>query len=242
MAVIENIRLDGNYLWIDLLTQNIAKVSRPGQFVNVRAGETLDPLLRRPLSVCDADGDRLKLLVLIKGKGTKQLLNKKTGDTLNIIGPLGNGFPETTRKPLFVAGGIGVAPFLFLSKKYPEAELLLGARNSSLLPDLTLFKKSCRIETATDDGSAGIKGTVIDLAAKRSLDKYTIFACGPNPMFHALTRLLKNCPEADAYFSIETMMGCGFGACKGCSVSAKDGQFKLACTDGPVFRWDEVLP
>jgi dihydroorotate dehydrogenase electron transfer subunit len=135
---------------------------------------------------------------------------------------------------------VGIAPFLHLSKKLGGGKLLFGAKNSALIPDLTEFRKYCEVVTATEDGSEGRKGTVIDLLAAEDLNEYTIYACGPHPMFRAIKKVLKNCGDAEAYFSIETVMGCGFGACKGCAVETNDGSLKLACTEGPVFPWKEI--
>jgi dihydroorotate dehydrogenase electron transfer subunit len=233
-------RLDGNYLTLKLKTTRIAKEAKPGQFVNVRASETLDPFLRRPISICDTEGDILTLMVLIKGKGTKLIADKTVGCTLNIIGPLGNGFQQSSRKAIFAAGGIGIAPFLFLSRQMKGNILLAGARNKGLLPDIKPFEEYSSVYTATDDGSAGKKGTVIDLLADYDLSEYCVYACGPAPMFHAVSKLLRSCPDAEAYYSLETYMGCGFGACKGCTAETADGNYKLSCTDGPIFKWNEV--
>ena len=234
-------KISGPYLTLKVKTEKIAEAAEPGQFVNIRVTETLDPLLRRPVSIADAVDGILTLIILIKGKGTRLLAEKKVGETLNIIGPLGNPFPEPGRTPLFIAGGIGAAPFLFLGKKHSGSTLLLGVRSKEFLPELEPFEKVCKIEIASDDGSVGTKGTVIDLLTKHEIPKHTIYACGPNPMFRALNKLFSNCPESEAYYSLETYMGCGFGACKGCTVETRSGDYKLTCTDGPVFPWNEAL-
>jgi dihydroorotate dehydrogenase electron transfer subunit len=251
-------KITGSYLTLKIRTEHIAQNAKPGQFVNIRVTETLDPLLRRPISICDAEGDILTLMVLIKGRGTKLLAGKQEGDSINIIGPLGNGFQKTDRKAIFTAGGIGIAPFLFLSKQMKGSILLVGARNSELMPDTKPFEKYSKVFTATDDGSSGRKGTVIDLLADYNLSEYCVYACGPAPMFRAVSKLLRNCSSAEdrksdvqflpgtakklpeAFYSLETYMGCGFGACKGCTVETAGGDYKLSCTDGPVFKWNEV--
>ncbi len=232
--------ITGHYLYLKMKTYKIASEALPGQFINIRISDTYDPLLRRPMSVCDAGGDELSVLVLIKGRGTELLSEKKAGDKLNIIGPLGNAFPLTKKKGLFIAGGTGIAPFLFLSKKLAGSTLLFGVRSSEWLPDLKPFEKNCKIIIASEDGSIGEKGTVVDLAMKYDLNEYAIYACGPNPMFNALNVLLNKKPGCEAYYSVETIMGCGFGVCKGCSVETHEGGYKLVCTDGPVFSWNEV--
>jgi dihydroorotate dehydrogenase electron transfer subunit len=233
-------KIDKSYLFLRVNTENIAKASKAGQFVNIRVSESLTPLLRRPISICDAEGDALTLMILIKGEGTRMLSEKQIGDKLNIIGPLGNGFPLPEKTPLFAAGGIGIAPFLFLSRSLPDTELLFGVKNADLLPDLSLFEKSLRIQIASEDGSIGRKGTVIDLLAAHNLADYSIYACGPNPMFHAMNTVFSKCSGIEAYYSIEAMMGCGFGACKGCAVETLSGNYKPACTEGPVFPWNEI--
>lgn len=237
-----SLRLKGDILTLKLKTLHIARNSLPGQFVNVRVNENLDPLLRRPFSICDADGDVLTLMILIKGKGTELLADKKAGEFLNVIGPLGNGFPVITtgKKPIFVGGGIGAAPFLFLSKKMKDGILLYGVKNAGLLANLEAFAENCRVSVCSDDGSTGFKGTVIDLLAEYDLTKYVIYACGPVPMFHAMNKLFKSCGGIEAYYSLETFMGCGFGACKGCPVETPAGDYLLSCTNGPVFPWDGV--
>lgn len=240
---ITDIRKEGNYLTLKISADQIAGSAKAGQFVNVRADNSFEPLLRRPFSISDVEGNSLTLMVLLKGAGTKKISLKKAGDTLNVIGPLGNGFPEPShKKVLFVAGGIGIAPFRFFSRKISGSVMLFGAKNKDLVPDLTEFRKNCDIRIATEDGSVGSKGTVIDLLAELDLKQYAIYACGPNPMLRAMTKVFTKCPSGDieAYYSIETVMGCGFGACKGCAVETPSGEFKLACTDGPVFAWNEV--
>lgn len=242
IACILEKEIQGPYLKLVLESPQIARLAQPGQFVNVRVHENLDPLLRRPFSIADADAvaGRLTLLVLVRGKGSKLLASKNEGDTVNLIGPLGNAFPEISKNPLFVAGGIGIAPFLFLSRKYPGATLIFGVREASLAPDLAPFRERLNLELASDDGSLGEKGTVIDLLSKHDLQNHTTFACGPTPMFRAMNKLFSACPRVDAYYSLETYMGCGFGVCKGCVVETTDGGHKLCCTDGPVFAWDQV--
>ncbi len=233
-------KIFSHYLYLNLKTDKIARDAKPGQFINIRVSETFDPFLRRPMSIYDKKGDCISILVMIKGKATKLLSEKREGDFLNVIGPLGNSFPPASGKALFVAGGTGIAPFLFLSRALKPELLLLGARSKDLLPDLRVFKDLMDIRIATDDGSAGTKGSVIDLLKAISLEGMTIYACGPNPMLRALSENLKKYKNIDAYYSIETMMGCGFGACKGCAVETPDGEYKLSCLDGPVFRWDGV--
>ncbi|OHD57287.1 MAG: hypothetical protein A2Y33_04155 [Spirochaetes bacterium GWF1_51_8] len=244
LAEIVDTREQGAYLTITARCPEISREAKPGQFVNIRVRESFDPLLRRPFGIHDADGDLLTVMVMLRGKGTRALLDKHPGDTLNLIGPLGNPYPSPHqgKPPLLIAGGIGIAPFYFFAKAYPKPVLLFGARSAELVPLMDKFREVCDPAIATDDGSEGVKGTVVDLLKEYDLSKYTIYACGPTPMFRALTEHFSSRPTApDAYFSLETYMGCGFGACKGCSVRTKpDGAMKLCCTDGPAFKWNEV--
>ncbi len=240
ICYINDKKTHGSYIFLTMKTRNIARESKPGQFINIRVADTFDPLLRRPMSICDADGDYLSVLVQVKGRATKLLAEKDCGDPVNIIGPLGTSFPVSGKKALFIAGGTGIAPFLFLSRFVKPAALLMGVRTSSLLPDLELFTRDMNVKISSDDGSAGTRGRVLELLKDYPLKDYTIYACGPNPMLKAISGELKKCPDAAAYYSVETMMGCGFGACRGCAVESRGGGYKLACTDGPVFKWDEV--
>ncbi len=234
-------KLYNNYLTLKIKTENIAKYSKAGQFINIRVSETLHPLLRRPFSIADIEDGIITIIILIKGIGTQILLNKQIGDKLNVIGPLGNCFILNDKKAIFAAGGIGIAPFLFLSRIKLGATLILGVKSKDFLPDLNDFSNRCEIKTSSEDGSVGQKGTVIDLIVQYDLTKYAVYACGPNPMLRALSKVLFSCRDADAYYSVETVFGCGFGACRGCAVETPGGEYKLACVDGPIFKWNEVL-
>ncbi len=234
-------KIFSHYLYLKLRTVKIAAEAKPGQFINVRAYEdSFDPLLRRPMSICDSDGECISILVLVKGRSTKLLSEKCAGDYLNILGPLGNSFPETGKKAVFAAGGVGIAPFLFFSRILKPEVLLFGVRSKEFLPDMAPFMETMNIRIATEDGSSGTKGTVLDLLKEIDLGDKSLYACGPNPMLGAINGELKKYGSLDAWYSIETMMGCGFGACKGCAVETPGGDYKLACVDGPVFRWDGV--
>jgi len=229
-----------HYLYLKMKTDRIAGEVSPGQFINIRVNESFDPFLRRPMSVCDRDGDFISVLVQIKGRATKILSEKREGDFLNIIGPLGNTFPLTSRKAIFVAGGIGVAPLLFLSRILKPEFMLLGVKTSEFLPDLEAFPDNMEIMISSDDGSTGTEGSVLELLKGINLEGKTLYACGPNSMLRELSEEIKKFRDIDAFYSIETIMGCGFGVCKGCSVETVEGNYRLACIDGPVFRWDGV--
>lgn len=234
----------GDYLRLTLESPDIARTVRAGQFVNVRVSEGFDPLLRRPISVMDAEGDTILLFVQVRGKGTRILAGYSAGDTLNLLGPLGNTFPEAAKgkNSVYVAGGAGAAPFRFLSRRACGGLLLAGARTAKLLPDPADLGKYCgEVRIATDDGSGGTKGTVVDLLGGTDPRNSVYYACGPRGMLAAFRRwVLAQDPVPEAYVSLETYMACGIGACKCCVVPQTDGTMKLCCHDGPVFPAGEV--
>lgn len=243
-------------IWLE--SARITETARPGQFVMVSCGE--DTLLRRPLSIHRVDRDKLAILFKVVGKGTRWLSQCQTGNNLDIIGPLGNGFTiqQATRNILLVAGGIGIAPLSFLAdaaiKQGRKATLLMGASSAvHLLPAATsprgllpegVLPCSINIMKTTDDGSEGFKGLVTDLIAGHSDQTDQIFACGPLAMYRTMSKMpeLKNRP---VQVSLEVRMACGLGICYACTVKTRKG-LRQVCRDGPVFDlndvcWDEVV-
>lgn len=229
----------------------IAKEARPGQFVMVKCGQ--DTILPRPFSIHSAEGAQIALLIGVVGKGTGWLSQKKKGDTLDIFGPLGNGYTidEKANNILLVAGGLGIAPLRFLAEKAAgegkTAVILNGARNVDCLVPVTtpqsLFDKGVLPEAiqcvnATEDGSEGFKGLATQLIPHYLKDIQQVFACGPMSMYKTMSQMevLKNKP---VQLSLEIMMGCGTGVCYGCTIKTKSG-LKQVCKDGPVFNMDEV--
>jgi len=262
--IIKNIKISKDYAFAIISAPKIAKAALPGQFVMVQVGNGLEPLLRRPLGVHQVDGENIKLLYEIVGKGTQILSQSKPGETLDIIGPLGKGFEydqssAINSQPILVAGGMGVAPLLFLADKLAKRKkhkiiVLIGARAKNHINCEMEFKKiGCAVKIATDDGSKGFKGRVTDLlrsviarsvATKQSKeiacnDKFIIYACGPKPMLNALSKLSDEF-EIPTQLSLEAHMSCGFGACLGCVVNTVDG-YKRVCKEGPVFRSKEII-
>ncbi len=230
---------------------DIAGAAQAGQFVMIRAGQGYDPLLRRPFSISQITADgRLQVLIKVIGKGTKLLTDMEIGQSLDLVGPLGQGFTLLPRQPAcLVGGGVGIAPLLFWAKellKYmapPEIAVLLGGRTredlEAVAEDFTDMGLTVRI--ATDDGSWGYHGLVTDLmgelAAEKSLAVYT---CGPYPMMRTA---VKQCTVHgwDCQVSLETMMACGVAACLGCAIPKAAGSGYLhVCKEGPVFAADEV--
>ncbi len=212
-------------------------VARPGQFLHIKCGHSR--LLRRPISLCGVEDRVARLVFAVKGDGTRWLAGRKPGDSLDVMGPLGNGFEPIDDAPvLLVGGGIGVPPLLFAAKAAKaETHALLGFRSSehvclaSEFPSMTLF---------TDDGSAGIHGYPHnELMKLLDSGKWgSVFACGPHPLLRSAAKI---CAEAGVacFVSMEERMGCGTGACLVCAC-AVGGTYRRVCRDGPVFNAAEV--
>lgn len=209
----------------------------PGQFVEIEIRDCCEVLLRRPISIHDADCERGRLTILVQiiGKGTRKLATLKVGDTLNVIYPLGHGFSCDAHNPLLVGGGAGVAPLLYLAKCYNakgvRPTVLLGGRTAQLIPALDTFAQYAEVGVATEDGSLGEKGLVTghSLFAHGGYDK--VQTCGPTPMMKAVARQIKDIP---CEISLENMMACGIGACLCCVCDTDEGH-KCVCKEGPVF-------
>ena len=241
---------------LSFLSKEIAREARPGQFVMIHPKKYSEPLLPRPFSIHRLEGNRVDLLIRAVGQGTRQLCGLSAGDVLEIKGPLGRGFTlDSERDPILVAGGIGVAPLLYLAdrlitmkrnKAVAPPRLLIGAGSKKELLGLREFKAmGIRIQAVTEDGSFGQKGLVTDLMAGMSakgLDRAIIYSCGPRGMLRAVASwtAARNIP---CQVSLEAQMACGMGACLGCSVArpADSGRsYAKVCQDGPVFESREV--
>lgn len=212
----------------------VAKDARPGQFVMIcHTTPTFDPFLRRPFAITGAEWGRIELIIRVVGWGSALLANLSEGEEVRILGPLGNGFPNPEGGVILAAGGIGIAPLLFASRRWPSAELLYGESSLDWVCDLSR-ESFCRFELSTDDGSAGEKCNVVKLLRKRlAASPMPVFACGPEPMLEAVAKACKRA-KVDCFVSLEERMACGVGACQGCAVLTKDG-YKRVCKDGPVF-------
>jgi dihydroorotate dehydrogenase electron transfer subunit len=233
-------------LWLE--ASEISTIARPGQYVMLSCGE--GTLLRRPLSVHQVDEERLALLFAVMGKGTRWLSERLPGDSVDLLGPLGNGFTidNNHRRLLLVAGGIGIAPLQFLAQETVKQDfdvtMVSGAKMvSQLYPQKLLPSATCVV--ATEDGSCGEKGLATDLIPRFNDRVDRIFACGPMAMYRSMAQnaLLKG---KEVQVSLEARMACGFGVCYGCTVRTVNG-LKQVCKDGPVFNladiiWDELIP
>ncbi|MBM3251783.1 MAG: dihydroorotate dehydrogenase electron transfer subunit, partial [Candidatus Omnitrophica bacterium] len=259
--LIKNIEVAPNYYKMVLAAPSIARAAKPGQFVNILVSEKFEPLLRRPFSVHRINSSNLEILYKAVGKATELLSQKRLGINLNILGPLGNGFSILDPSfSILVAGGIGVAPLLFLAEQtriqYPASriKILIGAKNKKDILCAEAFKNlGCEVKIATEDGSSGFKGLVTELLKKFlatshrpqaisknrklaacSLKPAAIYACGPKPMLKEIAKISKN-KKIPAQISLEEHMACGIGACFGCVVKTKQG-YKRVCKEGPVFN------
>jgi dihydroorotate dehydrogenase electron transfer subunit len=244
--VIDKKILTDQILLVTFKSEELTKDAKPGQFVNVRISETCYPYLRRPFSYCDVEGDTFKLLFTIFGQGTKILASAPIGSKFDVIGPLGNGFSFNYDydNAIFVAGGLGVAPFPFLTRVLSNKKNIytyIGAKTKDFV--VTYGLKNVKI--STDDGSIGFNGNVVELLRndleKNIFDgKIKIFGCGPAPMLKAL-KLLSEEFDINCEVSTEEAMACGFGICQGCPIELADSSgFKLVCKDGPIFNVKEV--
>lgn len=230
-------------MWIT--TGNIAEKSTPGQFLSVYSKDG-SRLLPRPISICETDGRRLRIVYKVVGKGTKEFSAYQPGDGIHILGPLGNGFPiQESQKAILIGGGIGIPPMLELAKRiYAPKEIVVGYRDGDLFLDREL-KVYGNLTIATDDGSVGTHGTVIDAIRANGIAGDVIYACGPTPMLRAVKNFAAE-NGVEAWLSLEERMACGIGACLACVCASVgiDGhsqvRSKRICADGPVFRAAEV--
>lgn len=235
-----------------LQTKDIARAAKAGQFVSVYSNDK-SKLLPRPISLCGIDREkgtlRLVYRVTGQGTGTEEFSRLKEGDTVKLLGPLGNGFTvESGKRAFLIGGGIGVPPMLQLAKEMKAAgenlQVVMGYRNADTFL-LDEFEAVAETFVATEDGSLGTKGNVIDAIKNEKLNADVIYACGPTPMLKAL----KNYAEENnmvCYISMEERMACGIGACLACVCKSRDKDAhsnvnnKRICKEGPVFNAKEV--
>ncbi len=243
----KTVELENNIFVQKILAPDIASQAKPGQFINIRVSETIYPLLRRPFSICDSEGEYIYIMFNIYGEGTKMLARKTADCELDILGPLGNGFNSEGDydTAVIVAGGLGAAPFPFLIRNLDakkDIKCFIGGRTYK---DVITYEMK-NIYISTDDGTMGLKGTVIDLLKQNikilKKNRIKIFSCGPN----AMLRALKDFSHENNFVceaSTESAMACGFGICQGCPIqSAHDpDKYLLICKDGPVFNVKDVV-
>ena len=221
-----------------VLCGDTSAITAPGQFVNIQ----LDGMfLRRPISVCDYDEKTLTIVYKVVGKGTKAMSGMSAGTELDILTGLGNGYDLTVsgENPVLLGGGVGVPPMYNLAKKLvaegKKVSVILGFNTKSEIFYEEEFKKlDCNVTVTTVDGSYGVKGFVT--TAMESMNYSYFYTCGPEPMLKAVYKT----SVTSGQMSFEERMGCGFGACMGCSCKTLTG-YKRICKDGPVMRKEEIL-
>lgn len=232
----------------------IASQSFPGQFIMVRINSTPYPLLRRPFSIHTADESSIELFFQKTGVGTDLLSQKKEGETLDILGPLGNGFNlssnQSRKKTALIGGGRGIAPLYFLAQKlsFQDAEVTVfyGGKTQDDLPLMEKFESNrFRLLCSTDDGSFGFRGMVTELYIEKLKDLRIdlMYACGPEAMLKEIARISRE-QKIPAELSLEAIMGCGFGACWGCVHKLRRDskeEWQKICEEGPVFRAEEII-
>lgn len=234
-------------LWLD--APQIASQAKPGQFISVYSNDS-GRVLPRPISICEIDREKgaLRIVYRIAGKGTKEFSGMKAGETLDILGPLGNGFPMDVikgKRVFMMGGGIGVPPMVQTAKEAEaEVTVIAGYRNSEIFLKEELEQNGTLV-IATEDGSVGTKGNVMDAIREHSLEADIIYACGPTPMLRALKSYAEE-NGIECYLSLEERMACGIGACLACVCKSKEKDHhsnvnnKRICKDGPVFLSTEV--
>lgn len=251
--VVEHRKVNDTDWIMTLKTDLVAAESKPGQFVQVKVADGLEPILRRPISIHTVDTDKkeLQLYYQVLGKGTEIMSRIQTGETVSLLGPLGNGFDLSLEnsKALLVGGGLGQAPLLFLAeeleKKNNAVFLALGTRDEVSLKNVICFNDVCQeVSLATEDGSLGFKGYITDQMPE-IIERFRpemIYACGPNPMMQKIKDIAASY-QIPCEVSLETRMACGIGVCLGCTVRPVDSDkpYFKACVDGPVFKAEEVL-
>ena len=219
------------------LEGDCSDIKNPGEFINIKLP---DYYLRRPISVCDFSTDHVDILYKVLGHGTRDMSEYELGMELDCLIGLGNGFDlNKTKSPVLIGGGIGIAPLVGLAKRFNEMgirpTLIYGARGKNDLVIIDELKSLCEVHLCTDDGSLGLKGNVINLIDSLGLNMDYYYACGPQVMLKFLAAKYPN-----GCVSLEARMGCGFGACMGCSINTTKGP-KRVCKEGPVFDAREVI-
>lgn len=236
-TIIENEQLTES-VWQMRLAGDTSAITAPGQFVNIRLE---GKFLRRPISVCDCEDDVLTLVYKVVGGGTEQMSRMERGQTLDILTGLGNGYDlsDAGDAPLLLGGGVGVPPLYLLAKQLIAAgkkvSVVLGFNTADEVFYEEEFKSlGCDVTVTTVDGTKGIQGFVTN--AMESISYTHFYTCGPEPMLKAVWRV----STTDGQLSFEERMGCGFGACMGCSCKTLTG-YKRICKEGPVMRKGEIL-
>jgi len=254
---IENVTISSNKeiamnLW--RMSMNAPKIAAaymgPGQFINILPNDNWEHPIRRPMSIASVNGNNVEIIYKIFGDITDQLSRKSSGDTINILGPLGNVFTEWDNKdvePILIGGGVGLAPILNVYESCRNPIMIIGAKTAS--EHFMKHDPKNNIYLTTDDGSLGIAGNVMKAMDEIVLHENSIiYACGPEPMLHVLQKHAAD-KNIRVQLSVESYMGCGVGLCQGCVIERQNGhvqehsyheKYSLVCLDGPVYKNSEV--
>ena len=250
--VIEHRNFQGDYRILRLAAPSIGPLVAPGQFLELQVPRLGDRILRRPFSIYKADAEGVEILYKTVGRGTEAMRLLQTGDTVDLLGPLGNGFPENASEkyPVLVAGGYGNAALYLKAKNSPiQGTAFFGGRSAEDILCVEEFEQlGWKVVVATNDGSLGTKGLVTAafdpwLAQQEDPEKVELFVCGPNPMLKAMGEraIAEGCT---AWLSMDRNMACGVGACLTCVIKRKTEEgwaWARCCKDGPVFESREIL-
>lgn len=252
LTVLHNELIAQHIYKMELRGSLAAALQTPGQFVHIRCGSGWETLLRRPISIASWKVDKKTMTIIyrVEGKGTQWLAQRAAGDLVDVLGPLGNGFPlpdKSRRKILLVGGGVGVPPLLGLAEAIQHQEMgaelhiILGFASYDDAFFIEEFSQLGTVQVTTVDGSYGHRGLVSDLLQQpHTWDVF--YACGPTPMLATLQTLFAD-TGVEGYISLEQRMGCGVGTCLACAfpTAREAGEYVKVCSDGPVFRYEELV-
>ncbi|MDR5659322.1 dihydroorotate dehydrogenase electron transfer subunit [Serpentinicella sp. ANB-PHB4] len=232
---------------LDILAPKMAQISEPGQFMNLYC-KSESRLLPRPISICEInkEAETLKLIYAVVGKGTEEISQMREGETIKVMGPFGNGFKVGKEQDhIIIGGGVGTPPLLELVKHLKgKKRVYLGFRTNPILVE-AFEKHGAEVHVATEDGSFGTKGNVMDILTKTEPQGDIVYSCGPKPMLKAVYNWAKE-KNIPSQLSFEERMACGIGACLVCTCKIQreqevDWENRRVCKDGPVFNGDEVI-
>lgn len=230
-------------MWLQ--TEQIAEAAAAGQFLSIYSRDE-SRMLPRPISICELDREKgnVRIVYRVAGKGTEEFSRMKAGEKLPVLGPLGNGFPLKKKKAILMGGGIGIPPMVQLAKELDgEVQIIAGYRDELFLTEE--LERYGRLLIATEDGSAGTRGNVLDAVREHGVTGELIYACGPLPMLRAVKEYASR-QGMECYLSMEERMACGIGACLACVCRSAETDShthvhnKRVCKDGPVFLSTEV--
>ncbi|WP_035099520.1 dihydroorotate dehydrogenase electron transfer subunit [Aneurinibacillus terranovensis] len=257
LTVVSNQPIAEGIFRMEVQGTQAGRMNRPGQFVHVRCGSGIDPLLRRPISICDVNEEEqvLTMIYRVEGHGTQVLSQYVPGQQVDVIGPLGQGFPVDSRRAgehaLLIGGGVGVPPLYYLGKQLRKrgvnVTFVIGFAAAAQVFLKDELAEVGTVHVTTVDGSMGVKGFVTDvLREDYNLDDRdwdVLYSCGPLPMLRALQQKYERSGK-EGYISLEQRMGCGIGACLACVCPAQEAgkgkKYRKICSDGPVFPFGEV--